>query len=185
MPTECCVPLCGQLGGHAFPKDESRRRIWVNAVRRGEAHWKPSRHSVVCRNHFTTKDYVEITTSGTSPLQNRLKKDAVPSVFPWNSEISPAGLSRNDRYMKRKQLLSEQESAAKKQCEVALYQVAAHETVGENCQYLPVTVCEDLPDSAPPITSIGVQCEIVSVYSPLDHYRKNDDCFHYYTGLES
>lgn len=65
MPQYCCVPECKSLsGGHKFPSDKSLRQKWIVAVRRVDpAHpgklWRPSKHSVVCHQHFLSTDYVE------------------------------------------------------------------------------------------------------------------------------
>jgi len=67
MPTECCVPLCNNKGGHTFPanvNDELRRKAWIVAVRREK--WTPSKHSVVCRGHFSDADYITLTYDGRS-----------------------------------------------------------------------------------------------------------------------
>jgi hypothetical protein len=37
---------------HRFPKDENRRRMWINAVRRKD--WVPSKEDRVCGRHFVT-----------------------------------------------------------------------------------------------------------------------------------
>ena len=55
MPDYCCVPLCNGYGGHQFPRDEHRKKLWMIAVRRNQ--WTPSRRSVVCKDHFTQEDY--------------------------------------------------------------------------------------------------------------------------------
>ena len=63
MPTECCVPGCTQRTGHSFPmSDTQRMKAWKVAVRRD--HWQPTKHSIVCKNHFAETDYVGTTTSG-------------------------------------------------------------------------------------------------------------------------
>ena len=65
MPTECCVPLCTNKGGHAFPfNDRPRLKAWIVAVHRGEPKWQPSKHSVVCRAHFSDDDYTTLTYDG-------------------------------------------------------------------------------------------------------------------------
>ena len=65
MPTECCVPLCTNKGGHTFPfNDGPRLKAWIVAVHRGEAKWQPSKHSIVCRAHFSDDDYTTLTYDG-------------------------------------------------------------------------------------------------------------------------
>ena len=59
MPTSCCVPLCANKGGHAFPlKDEARTKLWLIATRRDD--FKPTKYSVVCYSHFSEDDYCKI-----------------------------------------------------------------------------------------------------------------------------
>ena len=71
MPnTQCCVPLCKNRGGHAFPTDEHLRNLWVSAIRRNETSsaasslWTPSDSSVVCHTHFKPSHYQNETYHG-------------------------------------------------------------------------------------------------------------------------
>ena len=71
MPsTTCCVPLCSNRGGHSFPKDESRRNLWIKALKRssdssaGAKLWTPTPSSVVCKQHFVPDDYITETVYG-------------------------------------------------------------------------------------------------------------------------
>jgi hypothetical protein len=69
MPgTYCCVPDCHMRGGHEFPNNADRRKRWINAVRRLDQttmkSWVPSQSAVVCKAHFTEKDYVQETIYG-------------------------------------------------------------------------------------------------------------------------
>jgi hypothetical protein len=63
----CCVPGCSNRGRHAFPSDQTRRKSWIHAIRRGETRfqsWEPSAHAVVCRSHFKESDYYTETVHG-------------------------------------------------------------------------------------------------------------------------
>ena len=61
---------------HTFPlKDQHQVQKWVTAVRREG--WLPTKHSFICSDHFLQSDFVQNTG-----IYKRLKKDAVPSVFP-------------------------------------------------------------------------------------------------------
>ena len=65
MPTtECCVPLCENKGGHAFPfSDPDRLKAWIVVIRRDK--WTgPTRYTTVCYAHFDADDYIQQTTSG-------------------------------------------------------------------------------------------------------------------------
>jgi len=45
MPsTRCCVYACNANGGHKFPKELNRRKLWTIAARR--ANWQPTDTSV-------------------------------------------------------------------------------------------------------------------------------------------
>ena len=72
MPSMGCVPGCHNRGGHRFPvTNKELCRTWIAAIRRadeGGKHWKPSGHSIVCRNHFNERDDVERTIHGRSRL---------------------------------------------------------------------------------------------------------------------
>ncbi|XP_062603302.1 THAP domain-containing protein 3-like [Saccostrea cucullata] len=117
MPeTCCCVPECSNRGGHVFPSDPLRKISWIHAIKRGETRfqsWEPSTHAVVCRAHFKEEDYVTETSHGTTPLNKRLKKNAIPSVFSW-VEPSPHSAARANRAKSRgvKRKLAEEFSAS-------------------------------------------------------------------------
>jgi len=57
---------------YRFPKDESRRKLWVQAIRR--ENFVPTNNSMVCHNHFTEDDYQK------RPDLIKLTNIAVPSV---------------------------------------------------------------------------------------------------------
>ena len=69
----CCVPGCANRGGHAFPLEKERRRKWIIAVKREE--FEPTRHTIVCRKHFTEADYhqSEHSVDGKFKLINRMQ----------------------------------------------------------------------------------------------------------------
>ncbi|XP_069695154.1 THAP domain-containing protein 5-like isoform X6 [Periplaneta americana] len=102
MPkTCCCVPLCANRGGHVFPKDTAVRKKWLLNIKREK--WTLSKTSVVCSNHFTPDDYISSTLrGGNKPLQRKLKRDAVPSVFPWNKRSTDADKERIFTRMRKK-----------------------------------------------------------------------------------
>ena len=69
MPgTCCCIPGCHMRGGHEFPNNADRRKMWINAIRRLDQttmkSWVTSQSAVVCKTHFTEKDYVQETIYG-------------------------------------------------------------------------------------------------------------------------
>ena len=67
-------------------------------MNRTRAHWKPTKHSVLCSEHFTADCFTEepiIAAKFGISKGKRLKPDAVPSIFPrhFKSSASSAGLS--------------------------------------------------------------------------------------------
>ncbi|KAG8568519.1 hypothetical protein GDO81_014040 [Engystomops pustulosus] len=64
---------------HRFPKEESRRTLWVNAVSRSHtavgSDWTPSVHSSLCSQHFHDKQF---DRTGQTV---RLRDSAVPVIF--------------------------------------------------------------------------------------------------------
>ena len=63
MPSECCVPLCNNKGGHVFPFSKPKLlKAWKIAIKRDK--WEPSKYSIVCRSHFDENDYEQRTTCG-------------------------------------------------------------------------------------------------------------------------
>ena len=98
----CCVPLCRHssaenterarfglphISFHSFPsivKEKARAQQWIAKIRRDPgSEFVINRNTKVCSEHFTADDY-----SGKDPQAARcvLKKTAVPSLFPWNSD---------------------------------------------------------------------------------------------------
>ena len=107
----CCVPLCRhssaenalrvrfglpRLSFHSFPsivKDKARAQQWISKIRRDPGpDFVINTNTKVCSEHFTADDY-----SGKDPEAARrvLKKTAVPSLFPWNSDKGFQRATRN------------------------------------------------------------------------------------------
>ncbi|KAG8173931.1 hypothetical protein JTE90_014540 [Oedothorax gibbosus] len=59
---------------HRFPKEEILRKEWAKAVKRDN--WNPSKHSVLCSEHFEESDFDKCST-----FRVYLKPNVVPSVF--------------------------------------------------------------------------------------------------------
>ena len=100
MAPNCCVPQCKETGGFLFPKDKSLRRKWQVAIKRQNEQkrlWKPSPHSVVCRNHFKLSDFHEPKVTYGEKRRKVLKSDAVPSIFPFR-QLPLEPTSREKRY---------------------------------------------------------------------------------------
>ena len=86
MPNKCVVRGCRREGGFHFPSEPELSMKWRIAIKK--EHWEPSIHSRVCRDHFNADDF-----RGT--LGKRfLKKEAIPSVFPWSTDnFDPGSLN--------------------------------------------------------------------------------------------
>ncbi|XP_051949129.1 peroxynitrite isomerase THAP4-like [Xyrauchen texanus] len=93
MPAVCCAVGCHNnrrknkdIRLYSIPKEPKRRLIWLAAIRR--AHWTPTKHSVLCNEHFISGEKSE----------NPMSPDFVPSVF---AHTSAAQKQRNAYKLKR------------------------------------------------------------------------------------
>ncbi|XP_052091409.1 uncharacterized protein LOC127728218 [Mytilus californianus] len=59
--------------------------------------WSPSQSAVVCKAHFTEKDYVQETIHGRKPTIQRLKSTAIPSLFSWTKQETESSAKRKIR----------------------------------------------------------------------------------------
>ncbi|XP_055714432.1 THAP domain-containing protein 1-like [Phlebotomus papatasi] len=89
MPRRCSVKGCksykDKIITFSFPNDVELKQKWITSMDRPQ--FTPSNYSAVCLNHFTPSDldkYHRVDGCSTKiPLKViRLKKDAIPSVFP-------------------------------------------------------------------------------------------------------
>ncbi|GBN06109.1 hypothetical protein AVEN_99795-1 [Araneus ventricosus] len=78
--TNRCSKKIPGLTFHSFPKDETRRQLWVKAVRR--ENWESSKFSKLCSIHFP-----EEMIDRTSLSCVRLRDNAVPSLFDFPSHL--------------------------------------------------------------------------------------------------
>ncbi|GBM01114.1 DNA transposase THAP9 [Araneus ventricosus] len=78
--TNRCSKKIPGLTFHSFPKNETRRQLWVKAVRR--ENWEPSKFSKLCSKHFP-----EEMIDRTSLSCVRLRDNAVPSLFDFPSHL--------------------------------------------------------------------------------------------------
>ena len=63
---------------HHFPQDEEMKKQWMRKCR----YWDPNSNDRVCSQHFTESDYA-------SPTLNKLKHDAIPSLFSYAVASTP------------------------------------------------------------------------------------------------
>ncbi|XP_049515775.1 uncharacterized protein LOC125941939 [Dermacentor silvarum] len=120
MVVSCCAVGCTKsaakgsgVGFFRFPKENTRRKAWVQAVRREK--WQPSDSSRICGLHFIT--------GAPSPFPNH--PDWAPNVFAFkkaNREAEEKKCDRYERTLKRKRCsASNHGSAAHTGCVVAAY----------------------------------------------------------------
>lgn len=62
-----------------FPKDEARRKVWENKMRRKD--FKVTDHTYICSKHFTADNFDKTKFGGTW-----LKKDAMPTIFEFSEK---------------------------------------------------------------------------------------------------
>ncbi|KAK3907896.1 Transposable element P transposase [Frankliniella fusca] len=79
MAPRCCAPLCSNShkSGHSlitFPKDLTRRQLWIKAI--GRENWTPKSHERICEIHFKPTDWIDRTSS-----HKLLKSSAVPTLL--------------------------------------------------------------------------------------------------------
>ena len=109
MVNRCVAAGCSNTHGpnislHRFPSNPILRDKWTKQVNRTRAHWKPTKHSVLCSEHFTADCFIEepiIAAKFGISKGKRLKPDAVPSIFPrhFKSSASSAGPSSSSSTM--------------------------------------------------------------------------------------
>ncbi|KAH7954753.1 hypothetical protein HPB49_021510 [Dermacentor silvarum] len=120
MVVSCCAVGCTKraakgsgVGFFRFPKENTRRKAWVQAVRREK--WQPSDSSRICGLHFIT--------GAPSPFPNH--PDWAPNVFAFkkaNREAEEKKCDRYERTLKRKRCsASNHGSVAHTGCVVAAY----------------------------------------------------------------
>ena len=92
MPDYCAVPLCKGFGGFHFPKDPILCKKWQIAIRRQTSDkklWQPTKHSVVCAQHFQASDFYQPKFLYGEKRRRLLRKEAIPSVFSFNTPDEP------------------------------------------------------------------------------------------------
>lgn len=77
-----------------FPKDESRRKLWENKIRRKD--FKVTDHTYICSKHFTVENFDSNKFGGTW-----LKKDAIPTIFEFSTE-------KHDKPRRKRKLSAEE-----------------------------------------------------------------------------
>ena len=89
--SSCCVPECTVPGYvledgkkvtfHSLPmKNDKLLNEWIVKIKRDVGpKFTVTKHTKICSRHFTDKDFSVTATS-----RRVLKKNAIPTIFPWN-----------------------------------------------------------------------------------------------------
>ena len=105
MVKRCVAANCSKthqdgVSLHVFPPDPSLQLEWTRQVQRTRSDFNgPSKHSVVCSDHFMSDCFEEDTAIAARfniEKRVRLKPDAVPTVFPRvksSSTCQPSSVS--------------------------------------------------------------------------------------------
>ena len=107
MVNRCVAAGCSstpseRISLHKFPADPKLREKWVKQVRRTRAQWTPTKHSVLCSEHFSEDSFeVDSAIAATFGIskKRRLKPDAVPTIFKRQSSV---GSGSEDQRVPRK-----------------------------------------------------------------------------------
>ena len=121
--------------------------------------------------------------SGRTPMQQKLKTGAVPSVFNWTKTKTPAQTDRVIRLKERETRKRKAETTIQQQMEEELNQPVDVSEVTVETQ----ETSTDYDFVAEPIFvphDSGTQTEPKPMFS-LQNFRHNDKALHFYTGLES
>ncbi|KAL0861607.1 hypothetical protein ABMA27_009106 [Loxostege sticticalis] len=57
MVGPCVVVFCKNIGSHLFPKEESRRKQWIEAIKHMKPGLSVKKYSLVCSAHFKPTDF--------------------------------------------------------------------------------------------------------------------------------
>ncbi|KAF9407787.1 hypothetical protein HW555_012308 [Spodoptera exigua] len=102
--TVCAIKVCRNYKGrakntkqityHQIPSNPIIRNQWIDRIRksRGEATWKPTKTTVVCSDHFRSKDIHSVDKTG----RRRLTKEAVPRKALFLSSVQSSESEDSD-----------------------------------------------------------------------------------------
>ncbi|XP_069117620.1 uncharacterized protein [Argopecten irradians] len=191
MPSTCCsVPGCHGRGGHEFPKDLERRKLWMQAIRREDECtrkiWTPTKTSVVCKAHFSPDDYTQQTIHGKTPSVSRLKSAAVPSIFCWTQPESKSASNRKERAVLRENTRINIDNVCTKQLEqqfnncVDLQEEVVYVTESDSDTVISSVGNENVDKS----TQTHTGASKIPMFS-VEQFANDDTTIHFYTGLES
>lgn len=108
MPN-CCVPECfnywkkgSKISFHRVPKEIGLQRAWLARIRRDNL--PPLEYCYVCSDHFTPDCFESDLKAQLMPdakFKQKIKPDAVPSLFPFGPQPKQPRLSREARANRR------------------------------------------------------------------------------------
>lgn len=99
----CAAYGCNVYSGQGvslfrFPTSSRLRNLWLSKLSRGQTatqKYRPNQHSRLCARHFTNDQFVTdplVTASvGFTPAHQRLKPEALPSIFDWGKPTADDG----------------------------------------------------------------------------------------------
>jgi hypothetical protein len=206
MPDYCAVPLCKGFGGFRFPKDPILRKKWQVAIRRQTSRkklWKPTNRSVVCAKHFQESDFYQPKFLYGEKRRRLLKKEAIPSVFPFATEDQPkSAQARTERYLKRNELSTTDQAGANGVAVNDNYclDLGATEEVSEEdqdhqqeqeLQLQQGQQQQELQQQQHETISTGTQCNLsmvddfLALNCKLDTLKNHPNTIKYYTGFQN
>lgn len=151
------------------------------------------------------KNIIICHCTGWESAIKRLKKEAIPSIFPWSKPVTETAVSRKERARKREERSS---STASKQIEATdtnvdsmcifnYLDIAGEETVDViqegyntvldstvNCESFKSVSVQTLQSGLVKSTNIGTQFSMAAVISHT-MFKNDNRGIHFYTGLES
>uniref|UniRef100_A0A0A9X0S8 THAP-type domain-containing protein n=1 Tax=Lygus hesperus TaxID=30085 RepID=A0A0A9X0S8_LYGHE len=82
----CIVYPCRRRGGFRLPLNPELKLKWLEAIKWPIIPLEPKKTAIVCPTHFTEDDYSD-GEEGCNIGKKILKKNAIPSRFPWNTDL--------------------------------------------------------------------------------------------------
>lgn len=184
----CAAALCNNRSDnrkdlifHAFPLDQSQRKIWELRMKRGDGKFTSNTSLFCCSEHFTAKDYKTSLTG----RRHDLVKNAVPSVFAWSVDHDKESGRSERAKVREDNKLGIILSVAGPSGEVTY-----EETVYRSCESLntadnhPEKESEDKPQEKDLVAEIcDLRQKVFLSKFCLERFRSNDDDIFFYTGF--
>ncbi|XP_054715196.1 THAP domain-containing protein 1-like [Uloborus diversus] len=151
---------------HRFPKKLSVREAWIAACR--WENWQPSSVSLLCSMHFT-EDQIDRS----NPVLPRLKRNAVPNVFPAFPSYLHKKLKKRKSPMKRNNLLQinrfEQGVSSSMLCDKVPLVIDVEEVVPNAVEAVENTFTNKTDSPTLPIKKVDVVFHQKEIIKGLNH----------------